>query len=182
MKSIYTKLNEALAAVKKAGRTKQYEEASKTFTTTTPVETRLNAAEAVLKDVGIVREAQVIRESVIERLSHEQYQVFAKKLSKQPEMDFEEQIKLAEGILRNEIKEAQPAQPVRKNNGAGDNFVEGNPFGRPVDEFSPGYTKTDKATALAEKSDKVLFDGLLKAGSDHRGRAPQAERCEAGRL
>jgi hypothetical protein len=54
MKSMYTRFNEALAAVKKAGRTKQYEEASKTFTSTTTIETKLNAAEAVLKNAGVV--------------------------------------------------------------------------------------------------------------------------------
>lgn len=54
MKSIEVLFNEALAAVKKAGRMKKYEEASKTCTT---IESKLNAAEAVLAEAGVVREA-----------------------------------------------------------------------------------------------------------------------------
>lgn len=117
MKSIETRFAEAMDAIKKAKRTKQYEEASKQFTTGTTIEAKLNAAEAVLKDVGIVRESQ----------------------------------------------------PIRKHNGATDNYREGNPFGPTVEEwresannFSAGYIK--EVTNPCAKGDKVLFDGLLKLG------------------
>src|SRR5581483_1741263 len=54
MKSTETKFNEALAAIDKAGKRKTYDEKAKSCTT---IEAKLNAAEAVLKDVGVVREA-----------------------------------------------------------------------------------------------------------------------------
>jgi hypothetical protein len=122
MKSIETLFAEAMEAVKKAGRRKQYEEATKTFTATTPIEVKLNTAEAVLKDAGIVRESK----------------------------------------------------PIKKNNGTGDTFVEGNPLGRTVEElresFSSGYIKENNNPHA--KGDKVLFDGLLKMGkiteAEHR--------------
>ena len=115
MKSIETKFAEAMDAIKKAGRTKKYEEACKTFTTTTTIEAKLNAAEAVLKDVGVVR--------------------------------------------------AKESTPVKKNNGAGDNYSENNPF-RPVEEFrenfSAGYVK--EANKACPKGDKIMIDHMLKRG------------------
>lgn len=54
MKSVETKFAEALTALKIAGRTKKFDEASKTCTT---IESKLIAAEAVLAEKGIVREA-----------------------------------------------------------------------------------------------------------------------------
>lgn len=121
MKSIEVKFNEAMEAVKKAGKAKKFEEVAKGCTT---IEQKLNTAEAVLKDAGIVRESR----------------------------------------------------PVKKNNGAGDNFTENNPL-RPVEEFressnnfAPGYVKEVKDPCA--KGDRILFDGLLKAGkiteSEHR--------------
>ncbi len=115
MKSIETKFAEAMDALKKANRLKVFEEKTKDLKNAT-IEVKLNAAEAVLKDVGVVREAA----------------------------------------------------PVRKHNGAADNFIENNPF-RPLEEFresannfSAGYTK--ETTDHCAKGDKVLFDGLLKLG------------------
>jgi hypothetical protein len=110
MQSVETKFAEAMVALKKANRVSKFNEVSKTCTT---IESKLVAAEAVLAEKGIVREA------------------------------------------------------IRKNNGAGDNFVEGNPLGRTVEElrensFSAGYIK--ETTNLCAKGDKVLFDGLLKLG------------------
>src|SRR5690349_14250759 len=84
MKSVEIKFNEALAAIDKAGRRKAFDEKVKGCTT---IESKLNAAEAVLQDVGVVR-----------------------------------------------AKES-----VKKNNGAGDNFVENNPF-RPVEEFRENFS------------------------------------------
>src|ERR1700757_3758482 len=52
MKSTEIKFNEALAAIDKAGKRKQFDEKAKNCTT---IEAKLNCAEAVLKDVGIVR-------------------------------------------------------------------------------------------------------------------------------
>ena len=113
MKSIEVRFSEALAALRKAGRTKQFDEKAKDCTT---IEAKLHAAEAVLKDAGVVRESW----------------------------------------------------PVRKHNGAGDNFVENNTFNR-VEEFresgnsfSPGYIQDAKN--ITAKSDRLLFDGLLKVG------------------
>lgn len=109
MKSIEVKFNEALAAIDKAGKRKSFDEKVKGCTT---IESKLHAAEAVLKDVGIVREAQ----------------------------------------------------PIRKHNGAADNFSETNPL-RPVEDFregansfSPGYIT--ETTDPFTKGDKVLFEAL----------------------
>jgi hypothetical protein len=52
------RFNEALAAIDKAGKRKQFDEKAKACTT---IESKLNAAEAVLKDVGIVRESKPIK-------------------------------------------------------------------------------------------------------------------------
>ena len=54
MKSIEIKFAEAMDALKKAGRTKLFDEKAKGCTT---IEAKLNAAEAVLAEKGIVREA-----------------------------------------------------------------------------------------------------------------------------
>ncbi|MGE5052911.1 MAG: hypothetical protein ACM3WP_02000 [Acidobacteriota bacterium] len=54
MKSVETRFAEAMDALKKAGRTKQFNEKVKGCTT---IEAKLNCAEAVLQDVGVVREA-----------------------------------------------------------------------------------------------------------------------------
>lgn len=54
MKSIEIKFAEAMDALKKAGRTKLFDEKAKSCTT---IEAKLNAAEAVLAEKGIVREA-----------------------------------------------------------------------------------------------------------------------------
>ena len=114
MKSIETRFAEAMDALKKARRTKQFDEKAKGCTT---IETKLNAAEELLKDVGIVREVA----------------------------------------------------PIRKHNGATDNFVEGNPFGPTAAEFressnsfSPGFIK--EVTDPFAKGDKVMYDGWLKTG------------------
>lgn len=112
MKSLEIKFAEAMDALKKAGRTKQFDEKAKGCTT---IEAKLNAAEAVLKDVGVVR--------------------------------------------------AKESAPIRKHNGAGDNFVEGNPLGRTVEEFressnnfSSGYIK--ETTDPCAKGDKILYEAL----------------------
>lgn len=115
MKSLEVKFAEAMDAVKKAGRTKQFDEKVKGCTT---IEAKLNAAEAVLKDAGVVRESQ----------------------------------------------------PIKKNNGTLDTFVEGNPFGRTAEEFSTGYVKETKNPFA--KGDKIMYDVWLKEGriteADHR--------------
>jgi hypothetical protein len=154
MKSIDVKFSEALDALKKAGRTKQYEETSKNCTT---IEAKLNCAESVLKDAGIVpvKEATSSMEEVIKSLSHEQYQLFSKKRAAKHMMSFEEQRKLAEGILAGDIKESAP---IRKHNGAADTFVEGNPFGR-TEQFSPGYvTETDGGKTMEKR--KLMVESV----------------------
>ena len=112
MKSIEIKFNEALAAIDKAGKRKTFDEKAKACTT---IESKLNAAEAVLQDVGVVR--------------------------------------------------AKESRPIKKNNGADDNFAEGNPF-RPVEEFrenfSAGYVK--EANKVCPKGDKIMIDHMLKRG------------------
>jgi hypothetical protein len=57
------------------------------------------------------------------------------------------------------------SKPIKKHNGAGDNYVEGNPFGPTAEEwresannFSPGYIK-ETADPCA-KGDKVLYEAL----------------------
>lgn len=164
MKSVEVMFAEAMDALKKVGHTKQYEEASKAFTKETTIEVKLNCVESILKDAGIVRVKESgipCVESAVARLSHEQYQVFAKRLGKNPQMSFEDQRKLAESILQGEIKEAT----TRKHNGAVENFVEGSPFnGDRGNNFSPGYTKHNTAKDVAAKSDKVMFDHMLKRG------------------
>lgn len=120
MKSVEVKLNEALEALKKAGKRKEFEEKInplKEKLGLVPVEQQLNCAEEVLKAAGVVRE------------SH----------------------------------------PIKKNNGAGDNYVEGNPLRATAEEFressnnfSPGYIKEVKNPFA--KGDKIMFDHMLKTG------------------
>jgi|SRR5579872_883446 len=119
MKSLEVKFSEAMNALKKAGRAKKFEEIAKALPQGASIEVKLNAAESVLKDAGVVREVA----------------------------------------------------SIRKHNGASENFVEGSPFnGDRTNNFSPGYTKEVKDPCA--KGDKVLFDGLLKAGkiteAEHR--------------
>jgi hypothetical protein len=61
------------------------------------------------------------------------------------------------------------SKPVKKNNGAADNYVEGNPVGPTAQEFressnnfSPGYIK--ETTNPCAKGDKIMFDAWLKEG------------------
>lgn len=56
MKSIEVRFAEAMEAIKKANRMKQYDEKAPK---TGPIEAKLNCAEAVLKEAGIVRESEV---------------------------------------------------------------------------------------------------------------------------
>jgi hypothetical protein len=58
MKSVETRFAEAMDALKKAGRSKQFNEKAKGCTT---IEAKLNAAEAVLNDVGVVRAKESIK-------------------------------------------------------------------------------------------------------------------------
>lgn len=158
MKDINTRFAEAVEALKKAGRTKQFDEKVKGCTT---IEAKLNAAEAVLKDAGIVRESAsnlpTTMGEVVKQLSDDQYKVFSEQRRKNTNMSWEDQYKLAEAILKGEFK-----PPIKKNNGAADKFVEGNPFNQ-GDNFSTGYVKETIKSHL-QKGDKVLFDGLLKLG------------------
>jgi phosphopantetheinyl transferase (holo-ACP synthase) len=157
MKSIEVKFNEAMAAVTKAGRMSQYQEASKTCTN---IESKFAAAEDVLKAAGVTRTNE---SGPISRLTHEQYQVFAKRLGKKPNMTVEEQTILAEGIMSGAIKESTP-----KNNGAVDNFSESNP----LRDFSPGYKETTRTNNPCTKGDKILHDYMLQIGqineAEHR--------------
>ena len=130
MKSIEVKFNEAMEAVKKAGKAKKFEENKKGCTT---IEQKLNTAEAVLKDAGIVRESR----------------------------------------------------PVKKNNGAGDNFTENNPL-RPVEEFressndfAPGYVKEVKdpcAKGDEENFIRRLLSKLERSPSLSIARSPVRSR------
>lgn len=107
MKDINTRFAEAVEALKKAGRTKQFDEKVKGCTT---IEAKLNAAEAVLKDAGVVRESK----------------------------------------------------PIKKHNGAAENFVEGNPFNQ-GENFSTGYVKETTKPGVT-KGDKIMIDHMLKRG------------------
>jgi hypothetical protein len=145
-------------ALKKAGRSKQFDEKAKGRTS---IEAKLNAAEAVLKDAGILRESSTKTDrmtEVMQQLSNEQHRVFSEQRKKNANMGYEEQLKLAEAILSGEFK-----PPTKKNNGGSDNFNESNPWnGDRTNNFSPGYIT--ETTNPCEKGDKIMIDWLLNNG------------------
>jgi len=65
---------------------------------------------------------------------------------RQPKTTCEVQLNLIEAIVRGEVKETTP---IKKNNGKGDLFVEGNPF---FEHYAGGevITETDKTVAKKE--------------------------------
>jgi hypothetical protein len=93
-------------------------------------------------------------------------------------VSIEVQLNLAEAVLKDAgVVRTKESTPIKKNNGAGDNFVEGNPLGVTVEEFressnsfSPGYIK--ETTNPCQKGDKIMADWMLKNGkineSQHR--------------
>lgn len=101
MKSLYNKLAEALEALDKAGKRKQFDEKVRIEMTT---ETRLNLAESILG----------------EKISNKY----------------------------------ESAAPIKKNNGAGDTYVEGNPF-RPVEEFRENGSRNAGGTTITETDPKI---------------------------
>jgi len=98
----------------------------------------------------------------------------------------EVQLNCADAVLKDAgiVRESRP--PIRMHNGAGDNFVEGNPLGQKVEEFrensnsfSPGFIK--ETTNIFAEGDKVIADWMLQKGkiteAEHRkmtGQKPEA--------
>lgn len=160
MKSIELKFNEALAAIDKAGKRKTFDEKAKHCTT---IEAKFNAAEAVLKSAGIVREQEPSKPA-------------DKKTKVQENVQESEAVEDLEEVKRDFhfLFDVEPkphtstnkesVRSIKKNNGSVDNFVENNPFndGR-SSSFSPGYIK-QSSEEMCAKGDKVMFDGLLKLG------------------
>jgi hypothetical protein len=73
-------------------------------------------------------------------------------------MSWEDQLKLAETILSGEFK-----SPVVKNNGAGQNFVEGSPFnGDRANSYSPGYITVTETGETSEtiKKKKLMVESV----------------------
>jgi hypothetical protein len=154
MKSIETKFAEAMDALKKAGRTKQFDEKAKGCTT---IEAKLNCAEDVLKAAGIIREQESTKPANKKTTVQESESV----------EDIEEVKRdcpfLFDVEPRSQATTKESAAPVRKHNGSAENFVEGSPFnGDRGRSFSAGYII--KEVADLGKGDKIMFDGLLKLG------------------
>ena len=73
----------------------------------------------------------------------------------------EVQLNCAEAILAGKVK--KQSAPITKNNGAGDNYVEGNPFGRTVEEFREGSNNSPDAAKL-EQFQERQFNSYVKSG------------------
>lgn len=161
-KSVEVRFHQACEALKKANKFKTFEEQlkpQKEKLGLVPIEVQLNLAETVLKDAGVVRESATgTMGEAVQQLSAAQYQVFSEQRKKNPNMSWEEQLKLAEAILRGEFKPA-----TKKNNGAASNFVEGSPFnGDRANSFSPGYVQ--ETTNPCTDGDRLIADWMLKNG------------------
>lgn len=150
MKSIHVKLNEALEALDKAGKRKQYNEKVQAPMT---AETRLNLAESILGDKITKESANPLKLEDIEESKRDYAVLFG-----------------TEPRPKATNKESAAA-PIVKHNGRADNFNENDPLrraeGRPVQ-----VTETHTPKDICAKGDKVMFDGLLKLGkiteAEHR--------------
>ncbi len=109
MKSVETKFNEALSALDKAGKRKQFDQKVQAGWT---IETKLNCALTVLEGSGIV-----------ESISESGWGLTFKKVA-----------------------------PVKKNNGIGDNFLEGNPF----NETRPTVTNITEADPIIKEKEATV--------------------------
>jgi hypothetical protein len=146
MKSIHNKLNEALAAIDKAGKRKQYNEAVRPEMTT---ETRLNAAESILNATISNKFGEAAKPV-------NQFKANADALD---EALSEPGVAILFGKTPKTTKEN--ATPIKKNAGAAEMFVEGSPFnGDRSNTTVVPETKKD----VYSKGDKALADGLLKLG------------------
>ncbi len=149
MKSIENKLNEALKALDKAGKRKQFDEASKSLTA---IETKLNCAEEILgtkiSDTFNGKESDIAK--AVKSLSDAQYQVFAEARRKNPSMTVQEQCEFACSLRR-----------VQKHNGAGDNFNESDPF----NEGRSNTTTITEADPVTKKK-LELVESLKTTGVD----------------
>jgi len=153
MKSIHVKLNEALEALDKAGKRKQYNEKVQPQMN---VETRLNLAEALLgnKSTPTKESANVLKLEDIEESKRD----FAILFGVEP---------------RAKATNKESAAPIVKHNGRADNFIEGSPFNNDRGHwFTDPMTETNTPKDICAKGDKVMFDGLLKLGkiteAEHR--------------
>lgn len=70
MKSIEIRFSEAMDALKKAGRTKNFDEKAKSCTT---IESKLACAEEVLKDAGVVRKESAVKHNGAADNGHEYF-------------------------------------------------------------------------------------------------------------
>jgi hypothetical protein len=144
MKSLFNKLAEALEALDKAGKRKQFDEKVKSEMTT---EVRLNIAESIL-NVNI----------------SDKYGEAAKTTDplKKTEDDLEE-AKRDYAVLfgvepRKKATNKETAQPITKNNGAVQNFVEGSPFneGRSGGRNAGGTTVTETDSKITKKRKAMI--------------------------
>ena len=142
MKSIHTKLNEALEALDKAGKRKQYNEKVQPPMT---AETRLNLAEAILgnKSTPTKESASPLKLEDIEESKRDYAILFG-----------------VEPKAATTNKES--AAPIVKHNGRADNWNENDPLRR-ADGAPVQMTETTPKDICA-KGDKAMFDGLLKLG------------------
>jgi hypothetical protein len=137
MKSIHTKLNEALEALDKAGKRKQYSEKVQPPMT---AETRLNLAEAILADkhgeTPTKESTNPLKLEDIEECKRDYAILF--------------------GVEPRATKTTKEAAPIKKHNGSADNFVEGNPFNG---ERKQTITETDaylaKEAEFRRRSDAI---------------------------
>lgn len=141
MKSVETKFAEAMVALKKAGKVAKFEEVSKTCTT---IESKLVAAESVL---GTVKESTHLKLEDIEEAKRDYSALF--------------------GVepRQTTTTKKEAVAPIKKNNGAAETFVEGNPFNSQRGS-SQVITETNNNTRKnpCAGGDKIMFDSWLKAG------------------
>lgn len=157
MKSVEVKFNEALEKLKKISASK-YEEVWGKIRQAgfLPIETQLNMVEAGIAEVK--ESAPVLGLTNIDEAKRDYAVLFG-----------------VEPKAQATTKEK--AQPIKKNNGAAENFVEGSPFNG---DRGNATTESNPRKDVCSTSDKILFDGLLKLGkiteAEHRkltGKKPE---------
>lgn len=140
-KSVEILLNEALAKLEKASATK-YKEVCAKINGATPITEKLTTVEAAIADT--VKESSPLGLEDIEEAKRDYATLFG-----------------VEPRAKATIKET--VAPIKKKNGAAENFVEGSPFNR---ERS-GTTITAQETRTATKKEK-LVEHMVVGGADPR--------------
>lgn len=140
MKSLEVKFNEALAELKKKAPAKKYDEVCQQYMPLTSIEAKLNCVEQALASLS-----ESVNPLRMENLD---------------ESLRDPAVAVLFGVDAKRTTTNKEAAPIKKHNGSGDNFIEGNPF-----NGDRKQTITENKTDVRTRVDKATADGLLKCGS-----------------